>query len=72
MRPNGRGRGLGRALTQAVLDRAAAAGCKAVFLDTAPAAMDSAYRLYLQMGFVPCTPYNDNPIEELAYLVKRL
>jgi GNAT superfamily N-acetyltransferase len=72
VRPSGRGLGLGRALTQAVLDRAAAAGCKTVFLDTAPASMDTAYRLYLQMGFEPCAPYNDNPMEELAYLVKRL
>jgi ribosomal protein S18 acetylase RimI-like enzyme len=72
VRPNGRGLGLGRALTQAVLDRAVAAGCKAVFLDTVPASMDAAYRLYLQMGFEPCVPYNDNPVEELAYLMKRL
>jgi ribosomal protein S18 acetylase RimI-like enzyme len=72
VRPSGRGLGLGRALTQAVLNRAAAAGCKAVFLDTVPASMDAAYRLYLQMGFEPCAPYNDNPVGELAYLVKRL
>jgi ribosomal protein S18 acetylase RimI-like enzyme len=72
VRPNGRGLGLGQALTQAVLDRAAAAGCKAVFLDTVPASMDAAYSLYLHMGFEPCAPYNDNPVEELAYLVKRL
>jgi GNAT superfamily N-acetyltransferase len=70
--PSGRGLGVGRALTQAVLDRAAAAGCKAVFLDTVPAYMDAAYRLYLQMGFEPCAPYNGSPVEELAYLVKRL
>jgi len=72
VRPSGRGLGMGRALTQAVLDRAAAAGIEAVFLDTAPAAMQAAYRLYLQMGFEPCAPYNGNPAEELAYLVKRL
>ncbi|MGO9318946.1 MAG: GNAT family N-acetyltransferase [Terracidiphilus sp.] len=72
VRPNGRGLGLGRALTQAVLDRAAVAGCKAVYLDTVPASMDAAYRLYRQMGFEPCAPYNDNPVEELAYLVKHL
>lgn len=72
VRPGGRGLGLGRALTHAVLDRAVAAGCKAVFLDTAPAAMDAAFRLYMQMGFVPCASYNGNPMEELAYLVKRL
>jgi GNAT superfamily N-acetyltransferase len=72
VRPQARGLGLGRALTQAALDRAAAAGCKAVYLDTVPAAMAAAYRLYLQMGFEPCPPYDDHPAEEVAWLVKRL
>jgi putative acetyltransferase len=72
VRPAGRGLGLGRALTQAVLDRAIAAGCKSVYLDTAPASMGRAHRLYLEMGFTPCAPYNDNPVEGLAYLVKLL
>jgi GNAT superfamily N-acetyltransferase len=72
VRPGGRGLGLGRALTAAVLDRAVAANRKAIYLDTAPASMAAAYRLYLDMGFIPCAPYNDNPVEGLAYLVKFL
>ena len=72
VRPRGRGTGLGRALTQAVLTRAVAAERKAVYLDTVPGAMAAALRLYLAMGFVPCVPYGDNPIEELEYLVKHL
>ena len=72
VRSEGRGLGLGRALTQSVLDRALAAGLSAVYLDTVPAAMAAAHRLYLEMGFVPCAPYNDNPVEGLAYLVKHL
>jgi ribosomal protein S18 acetylase RimI-like enzyme len=72
VRPEGRGTGLGRALTQAVLDRAVATGRKAVYLDTVPAAMTLALRLYLEMGFERCAPYGDNPIEHLEYLVKRL
>jgi GNAT superfamily N-acetyltransferase len=72
VRPAGRGFGLGRALTQAVLDRAAVARRKAVYLDTVPAAMSSAHRLYLDLGFTPCAAYNDNPVEGLAYLVKYL
>jgi ribosomal protein S18 acetylase RimI-like enzyme len=72
VRPSGRGLGLGRALTQAVLDRAVAARRTAVFLDTAPASMANAHRLYLDLGFEPCPRYNDNPVEGLAYLRKDL
>ena len=52
-RPEARGLGLGRRLTQAVLDRAVASEQHAVYLDTAPTAMQNAHRLYLEMGFVP-------------------
>jgi putative acetyltransferase len=72
VRPAARGLSLGRALTQDVLDRALAAGRKAIYLDTAPAAMAAAHRLYLEMGFVPCPPYNNNPVEGLAWLRKPL
>ena len=72
VRPSARGLALGRALTQAVLDRAVAAGRKAIYLDTAPASMGAAHRLYLEMGFAPCAPYNDNPVEGLAWLRKAL
>lgn len=70
--PQARGLGLGRLLTEAVLDRARTAGRKSVYLDTAPQSMGAAYRMYLAMGFVPCEQYNDNPVEGLAYLVKHL
>jgi putative acetyltransferase len=72
VRPDARGLSLGRALTQNVLNRAIAAGRKAVYLDTAPASMAAAHRLYLEMGFEPCPPYNDNPVEGLAWLRKPL
>jgi len=72
VRSEGRGFGLGRALTQAVIDRAVTAGRKAVYLDTVPAAMATAHRLYLDMGFVLTAAYNDNTVEGLAYLVKHL
>ncbi|HUD56793.1 MAG TPA: GNAT family N-acetyltransferase [Terracidiphilus sp.] len=72
VRPTRRGLGLGKALTEAVLNRAATAKRKAIYLDTAPASMAAAYRMYLDMGFTPCAPYNDNPVEGLAYLVKFL
>jgi GNAT superfamily N-acetyltransferase len=70
--PEGRGYGLGRALMQAALDRAAQAGRNAVYLDTIPSAMQDALKLYHSMGFTPCAPYNDNPVEQIAYFVKNL
>lgn len=69
VRPAARGLALGKALTLAVLDRARAASRTAMYLDTAPASMGAAYRLYLELGFQPCAPYNDNPVEGLAWLV---
>ncbi|HEV2486188.1 MAG TPA: GNAT family N-acetyltransferase [Terracidiphilus sp.] len=72
VRPASRGLLLGRTLTLAVLDRARAGGCKAVYLDTAPASMAAAHRMYLGLGFEPCAPYNDNPVEGLVYLRKNL
>jgi len=72
VRPEARGLALGRALTLAVLDRAVATRRAAVYLDTAPAAMAAAYRLYLDLGFEPCAPYNDNPVEGLTWLRKTL
>jgi hypothetical protein len=55
-------------LTLTVLERARAAGYKAIYLDTAPTSMAAAHRIYLALGFEPCAPYNDNPVEALAYL----
>ena len=72
VRPAARGFGLGRALTQAVIDRALAAERKAIYLDTVPAAMAFAHRLYVELGFTPCAPYNDNPIEDVAFMVRSL
>ena len=72
VRPQARGLNLGRALTQAVLDRAIETGRRAVYLDTAPAAMATAHRLYLDQGFEPCSAYNDNPVEGLAWMRKTL
>lgn len=72
VRPQARGTGLGRTLTQAVLDRAVAAGRKAVYLDTVPEAMPAAHKLYFEMGFKPCPAYGDNPMPGLAYLRKDL
>lgn len=68
VRPEARGHALGRLLTLAVLDRAREAQRTAVYLDTVPAAMSNAHRLYLDLGFKPCAPYNNNRIEGVVHL----
>jgi ribosomal protein S18 acetylase RimI-like enzyme len=72
VRPSGRGLGLGRKLIEAALGRAVTAGQKAVYLDTVPESMAAAVRIYQELGFRPCAPYNDNPVEGIAYFMKPL
>jgi ribosomal protein S18 acetylase RimI-like enzyme len=72
VRPEARGFSLGRRLTEAVFDRAAAAGRRAIYLDTAPASMATAHRMYQKMGFTVCAPYNDTPVDRLEWMVKLL
>jgi GNAT superfamily N-acetyltransferase len=72
VRPLARGVNLGRALTQAVIDRAVLADRTAIYLDTVPVVMATAHRLYLSMGFAPCPPYNNQPVAGLEWMVKRL
>lgn len=56
LRPAARGLGLGRALTQAVVDRARATGYRELRLDTL-AGMTAAQALYGGMGFERIAPY---------------
>lgn len=48
--PTARGRGVGRALVQACVDRARAAGLRRLVISSEPA-MTAAHRLYAAMGF---------------------
>jgi putative acetyltransferase len=72
IRPAARGLGLGRTLVNAVIDRARQAGKSQLLLDTAPQSMAAAYRLYLEMGFVECPPYNNGPSDGVVYMSKQL
>lgn len=59
--------GVGRQLTEAILDRARLAAYDCVLLDTLDA-MESARALYQELGFREIPPYYHNPIEGAHYL----
>lgn len=61
------GHGIGRALTKAILDKAATLGYRKIRLDTVPS-MKAAQLLYKSMGFYSISPYRANPVEGTAYL----
>jgi putative acetyltransferase len=67
VRPAYRGSGLGRLLTEAILDAARAAGYHCVLLDTLDD-MEAARALYEDLGFDEIPPYYHNPHAGAHYL----
>jgi ribosomal protein S18 acetylase RimI-like enzyme len=68
VRPEFRGRNIGRALTTAALDAARAIGYRQIKLDTLPSIMPGAVALYRDLGFTDCAPYYHNPIPGSLYM----
>ena len=66
VRPEWRGRGLGRALAEAIIAAAAAKGYAVMRLDTLPKLQD-AIRLYARLGFRTVAPYYLNPLPGVSY-----
>ena len=62
-----RGFGLGRLLTEGILDAARQYGYQCVLLDTL-SDMESARALYEDLGFEPTDPYYHNPLPGAHYL----
>lgn len=62
-----RGFGLGRRLVEGAIVWAKGMGFKAMYLDTVPAAMPEANRLYAAMGFESTERYNENPLADVAF-----
>lgn len=69
--PEGRGRGLGRALVEAVVGVARRMGYRFMRLDTLPT-MVEATALYRSIGFRPVEPYYDTPVEGTVFLEREL
>lgn len=67
VRPAHRGLGLGRALAQALMERARNAGYRTMVLDTLDE-MEAARGMYASLGFEEIPPYYYNPIAGAHYL----
>ena len=68
VRPQFRGRGLGRTLTENLIHEARGIGYKRMRLDTLPGKMDRAIAMYRLLGFKNIEPYYNNPVEGAAFM----
>jgi len=71
VRADGRGRGLGRSLTERLIVDATGRGFDRLVLNTVPS-MQEALELYTSLGFEPSEPYVDEPLEDTYYLALTL
>ena len=68
LRPQLRGRGIGRALAEAVIAEARTIGYRKMRLDTVEPVMPNAVAMYRRLGFVEIEPYRTNPIAGALYM----
>ena len=68
VRPQFRGKGLGRILAERMVDDARKIGYQRLRLDTVEPVMGHAVALYRKLGFKEVPPYRDNPIEGALYM----
>jgi carbonic anhydrase len=68
VRPDSRGKGLGRELTKAVIDAAREIGYERMRLDTLPGRMDRAIAMYQSLGFREIEAYYHNPYDGVTFM----
>jgi GNAT superfamily N-acetyltransferase len=71
VRPQFRGIGLGKQITETLMDRALAFGYLKLRLDTLRR-LEPALALYSSLGFAETAPYNENPEDDIVYLERTL
>jgi carbonic anhydrase len=72
VRPAFRGTGLGRMLTETVIENAREIGYARMRLDTLPGKMDRAIAMYRSLGFEDIERYYNNPVEGAAFMELKL
>ena len=68
LRPEFRGKGLGRALAERILREARGIGYAKLRLDTVEPLMKDAVAMYRRMGFREIAPYRENPMAGTLYM----
>ena len=68
VRPAFRGQGLGRVLTETIIEAAREQDYDRLRLDTLPGKMDQAIAMYRSLGFKDIERYYNNPYEDAAFM----
>jgi ribosomal protein S18 acetylase RimI-like enzyme len=68
VRPEFRGRRLGRTLTEKLIAEAIHIGYARLRLDTLPGRMDQAIAMYRSFGFREISPYYQNPVADATFM----
>lgn len=72
LRPQFRGKGIGRALADRIISEARQIGYQRMRLDTVEPVMKDAVEMYRRLGFKEIPPYRPNPIAGALYMELQL